>query len=299
MKHRILLLFVLPLFSMAALAQNNRATVHQDGEENDWSVSQTGSENAFNQEPANQYFVPKVEGDFNTLVASQSGSKNTLNVMQYGVSNEAYVTQVGTGHLGWIEHGSRYHASGGDNNVVRLDQSGTRHTAIVRQSGDLNDFDMDQVGGDRATMRLYEIRGSNNIGTFLQDGSGASQQLYQENSIRYEVSGSSNETYIAQYGAMQSFGLVIDGDANQVTSTQNADQISGEKNYLWTSIIGDGNTLTLSQTGKSNSVGSSFADPGIDIVGSANTVWLQQGSDGNSASVIINGTNNIATITQN
>jgi hypothetical protein len=75
--------------------------------------------------------------------------------------------------------------------------------------------------------------------------------------------------------------------------------VTGDNNYSTGSIDGDQNTVSVAQDGLGNIVGSDwYTTDGVSISGDMNTVTIGQSTDFNTASAVVTGNSNTATITQ-
>lgn len=286
---------------------NNEATVQQGefGANNvqsnyaEASISQVGSENeaAVNQRQGwsggSAVSIHSIEQDGlrNTGLLTTFNGGNEGSVTQLGNDNYANGRQAGSGHdLDIYQEGSDNEArinqlSGASGNSADIAQRGSDNYGLVEQSSTSGNRAGQWVAGDDNTViqtqtsddnrQRVEITGDSNTYTTLQEG------------------GSGNALYINSRGtgpgSNSSFAYNSDFDAVQ----------SGSGNLISGEMSGYNNSLTITQFGGGNSVGSGMWDAdGFRVEGDNNVGLIDQSGSGHSASMTILGNGNTATISQ-
>jgi hypothetical protein len=324
MKKLLTLAFAFVFMTGVAFAQDNDATVEQDGDDNGATVEQTGASNAatilqgFNGQGQNgaEALIRQV-GDDNSATIKQrawGGRDNDHTVMQTGSDNEASIdafnganmgsiTQTGDLNEGKIQHGA---AKFGE---AVIEQNGDDNYARARQfSGDGNDATIKQ--GNAAYVS------SGNEGDIRQEGDGNDASFVltrgDDNDVAIDQLGDNNYSeYSVKYGDANDIDVTVDGNSNRTRlsidagwgSRSSGNMITVEKygdtNYLTGSIEGDGNMVDIFQDGNDNRVGTSwYTKDGVAISGDGNMVDVMQTGNGHMSTTMINGNSNTATITQ-
>jgi len=255
-------------------------TIDQDGSDNDALLT------TFNGGNSGEIVQ---SGDENYARGRQSGSGSVLGITQTGFSNWADVDQL--------------NAPGGDVSVTQI--------------GDDNSATVGQKGADNTVLIEQGVYGGSTLSSvvFDQDGEGNYLEAKMVRSTSNEVTGSQtgddNFYRVGVRGESNTVSMDMEGNSNRgswgISSAwpESADgntlsiDVTGDLIYSTGSIDGDNNTVTLTQEGLGNMIGSDwYTTDGVTIAGDGNTVTIGQSSDFNTASAVVTGNSNTATITQ-
>jgi hypothetical protein len=247
------------------------------------AIYQTGSSNSAHVEQ--QESLGELSA---TATVRQEGSGNQLDARQIWVGNELNVVSVG------------------QDNTVMIDQSGFS-TASVQQSGIANRAQLEQlsfgIGGGFAVVEqegtanqadIYQTSGRYPAGdVFLQQvGTDNIAQIRASDgysTLDYAQRGTGNELYASFGGQGSSISGYSEGSYNLVEIAQ----------------VGDGNSLDIAQVGSYNQIdayqGFHAHEALISQTGDSNQAFLRQETlsvGGHSASIVQNGSANIANVVQ-
>ena len=247
----------------------------------------------------------------------QVGNKNEVDVFQYsfgGVAppafgNDAFVQQTGDENSTVITQSGDMGSSGrsntasvaidGDQNTTRVDQYGNQNSASMSvghpnyaPSNYMNDVKMSQTG-DNNTAAFGLQMGNNNMVDIDQAG----DNNWSEFSIKY---GSENEANIDVDGNGNRSRISISTHWGYMSSRNTIDLVQdGDGNYASGDVEGDRNTITVTQMGLNNRVGTSwYTKDGFDVYGENNTITIDQMSDGNMSLNKVTGWNNTINVSQ-
>ena len=229
-------------------ADNGFATVNQSGLGHIASVEQlagtnnTGTSNqdggAFNESGIVQ------DGDDNNAMITQTGNEHTATAKQVGDRNVSTITQDG------FNNRAADRTTRGNDNVIVIDQIdsdniavshiwGDRNSVTVTQSGNDQEVDLDGrrnttapvLGVNDNVIDFDQAGGDNFIGGWLEDGASGNIILVSQDGSSHSVSG-------GPFGP----GLYVEGDLNTITITQ-----TGVSNTANAAALGDGNSVTITQ----------------------------------------------------
>lgn len=304
-----------------APALNAETYVDQVGSNNDFSIKQAGGSNwADIDQEGNGNIIGNYknysgravqingnvigQADKNFLEVDQLGDNNKLGVWQDHYA-DAKIEQNGNLNETNVKQTS---AKYGELNEADVEINGNENITEVYQEGDGNDANM-QVG------HPSYVSSENNI-TITQDGNNNkatySHQLGDENEVVIDQFGNSNESEITlENGSENVVSYDVDGTGNYAdfyidadwTDHSNENNLNiiqeGNSNLAVGKIHGDLNDVDIEQDGNNNMVGSDWwYSDGVNIMGSNNTVDIQQMNNGNSSLNSINGNGNTITVTQ-
>ncbi|MES0870654.1 curlin [Pseudovibrio sp. SCP19] len=308
--------------TITQIGDNNDAIVQQTntaGGGNTATVLQTGSNNiaGSDRSPSGKYDGQMVQhGASNTLSVNQDNNQMVRNVSQSGDQNTASILQRANGspsdrtpdHRVWnVEQTGQAGAvtmqnsltidQRGDTNVVaRVTQENTSatggvNTATIRQRGNLNGANINNVPPDPTGTGTNVVEGPSHGAKLIQVGSAndtSASQNGSRNNFWLESRGNSNLVDLVQdAGATQSYAKsVIEGDMNDAAYRQTGDLQDADVN-----VNGNNFLIRTRQAGSSNA---------IDYVGmgSNGKVSIQQTGEGNTVSGNSSGVNQYMAVKQ-
>ncbi len=276
---KLLTAVVFILISTALVAQNNTATVNQNGNDNEGNVAQTGN--------LNYAEVSQFDGDENISDVNQNGS-----------SNEAYIAQgMTTNYFGSPVYSPTTPMSG-SRNKADVDQNGSGNfVSNIVQVGDDNDATVDQ-NGEGNNVYVYQgwafgfwgetpitsaLSSYNSTVSITQLNDDNYSAVWQYGGVNNEViidqEGYSNKTQIAQGfiyedGAYDFTFPVYNTENNYASVTQ-----MGNGNVGKLFQLGNDNQFTLTQNGNGNTVG---YDAGVSGLVPVRNAYFTQDGDFNT-----------------
>ena len=298
---------------------NNSAELRQLVGENEAYITQTGSDNVFEDEVPTAFSVPGQSGSNNFLDVDQSGDANEAIVDQSASNSRTELTQENGGNFaeinmtgGFSGDGNSFTiptnqrvfvtqagddeaeitqespASGGDNYAdLQQNGSGVVNEATLDQIGNANVARLEQFGGASAEVTQGEVASPAQEGNRLSGRASKTSFATQEEGsfLRLNQIGNDNWTAINQE------------DGRQVARL---DQSSGSK----ADILQTGGQGTVANRLSGTAGELSFATQNnstLNLVQNGNDNWtaIDQFSEGNTANVDQIGNGNTATITQN
>jgi hypothetical protein len=316
MKKTSTLFIAMMLSAGMAFAQSNDAISYSEGDDNTVSITQAGMSNES---------IVNQRGDNNEGITSQTGDGNFAEVLQnqYLLATNSYgsIVQVGDNNIAFTEM-RRDDNSGditqtGNDNWAQTTAYGGGNEGVINQIGDDNIADIQQGFDNEGS--IYQS-GSNNDGEVLQSGTVGNKgsqwvagsgntveqvQTSDANSQRVELTGDDNTYTVTQEVGSGNMLYInsrgtgpgentLGSDLSTFTATQ-----SGSDNLVSGEMGGVGNSLTISQTGLSNAVGTGMWEAdGFRIQGDGNVGSITQTGDYNVATMTMVGNDNTATITQ-
>ncbi|MFK8057443.1 MAG: hypothetical protein AB8F78_15065 [Saprospiraceae bacterium] len=193
--------------------------IKQVGNNNDYSISQNGRDNRARS---------TAEGNDNMLTVSQ-GPVSTGNISSFGENsvrdftdgdgNSATISQVGRGNHSYRD------VDGNDNQLAQVTQNGNYNKSLIAITGNSNDMAFNQQGNDNvisldgmasgnANSRLHDavLSGDDNDLSVNQDG---------EDMLALDVVGNLNMVTVDQNAGANSGTVIINGNSNMSTITQN------------------------------------------------------------------------------
>lgn len=276
-------------FAVSSFAQNNNATLNQNGSSNNSSTSQSGQS-----QQANIY----ENGAGNKSTTTQTGAfQQNVDVIQNGDNNEARSHQdnaAGTGNFVKITQNT----STTGFNLATVDQSGKNMNATILQQGNATNSlasvlqrgpqsgGQSGSAGDGQHAFITQTNGDNNKGYITQESNWGMGQF---NTATIDQSGGSNN--LATVNQLTSVGYNEVGTIIQVGSS-NIGLVQQENFYA------SGETATLTQIG-SNNHGYLRQDIQSATYVVNNMITAYQQGDNNQIDIRQgNGSNNTATLTQ-
>jgi hypothetical protein len=260
----------------AALADDNRTKIQQNGDFNEVTVSQDGTGNVAGLDASS---AP-------TAVLRQTGDHNTIDIDQVGDHN-----RVGGNH----------------GPIFGAHQTGNHNTLTVEQSTGTGG-NAGQQGSTLQAVRqtsANDATGATNTATVLQERPGTTGRTthFISRILQNHTGGAENTVDITQIGARggSQGGQVYSGDTSGnklLLADQNG---SGNSIVVYQYRADSPTTDTAILTGPRNHIGSIVQvgdghDAEVRQIGYQNHVaFVSQGGDGNSAYVSLTGTNNGAT----
>ena len=209
----------------------------------------------------------------NDASIDQTGDEHEAVIEQIGSMNESFVVQTDGSDTNKDNHGVANIHQEGDENYVNLNQRA--YFGAGNSIGNIK-----QIGNNNA------VRGVNEGDNFYQNQEGGLLDVYMEGN---------NNTLRALRGEAQknnnSFELEILGSDNDVATAQ-------EFGNATVDIEGDANNVRVWQMSGANFDQSLYNTADVDVVGSMNTIGVDQTNCSNNAVVDILGSSNTATVTQ-
>ena len=254
MKKFLTLAFALVFSTGIAFAQNNEATVTQDGDFSAATVDQAGSmldatvyqDGSSSQQRGNEAIVNQV-GTSNEAYVQQLGEQNDADIEQAGSRNYAEIV----GQTGFANDASALQDADTENSSIYIDQQGDGNAAFYNSYASAEQYN--QSGSE---IRIVHTR----VG--INDPSGSRMDVVQRN-------GADN------YVEVDGFGNVLDvdvlqkgGDNNEAFVDQDAPALGQPGNL----------SATVTQLGSDN-----FAD--VTQSGFGHTSDVMQGGNNNTATV--------------
>ncbi len=285
MKRLISVLVAVLFMTGMVMAQSNTAETTQEGNGNEATVNQMGSNhesyiiqdsktNKHNTAAfGNEATVDQFNGSDNYSLIHQNegnGSKDAVaDVDQDGSSNESEIFQ------GYGYYNSMNLLQQGDNNWSSLEQNGSGNEAVVDQIGDGNQSDAFQRGGN--FMNVYQS-GNQNDADIHQDYANQNADIDQVgddnyanvtqksrpkpdlgNDAKVDQEGNSNETSVDQDGDQNVAKHWVYGDDNNMTITQEGfDNQAVVDQASWKDVDNYGNDVTITQQNSSQGMGNEF-----------------------------------------
>ena len=273
---KIIFLFALVFAVIMVMAQSNVADITTDGDNNQATSIQLGSNNS----ATIDQFANESEA-----TQTQIGSDNVANIEQFGswpgvdraYNVTAVQSQTGTGHQAYIRQMPGDYA--GNSSAQQL-QNGANHYALIDQFAENSIVYQEQIGSARNDAEAYQTGTGNYISQF-QNGQGNRARVdeqtgfggYQNNVAIQSQVGNWNNALIEQYN------------------------VSGGKSWPGAT----GNTAEIYQTGDDNWAGDGYGaatEYGIRQWGNDNTAIVTQNDVANKSQVLQVGIDNTANITQ-
>jgi hypothetical protein len=289
LKNTFTLALALVFTAGMAFGQDNTATTDQSGPSNFSDIVQEDEDNLVNLEQVNN---------------GNAANGNEATVLQRFNNNEAQINQLGEGTLsGNPTFSSADVVQRGNNNFLDLDQSAFFgfHTA-----------DIDQLGNNNRVL----LKSSNG---------GGEANVYFDGNRNELVKGESDGTITKGEQARQTnpgnlIDVEVDGDGNKIGADQQDTSPNGAE--LTVDITGSRNFVPTFQGNRTNTASGSMIDidvangsdnflratqvgpdheATIDLNGMSddNQVVIQQSMSGNTATVTVDGMDNISTVCQN
>lgn len=333
MKKLILNFLAIILWVGFTYAQNNTASIIQTSNASKADVTQTGSTNSStvlqNGGDNNRLGSPILgdpginvgsevdnlnlakglvqEGNNNTFGLTQTGNLNVVqqfrqlrgvynSVYQHGNFNQFTIGQVGDGDVvGQAVYEYNSLEQVGDNNIASVNQSSgnSNRLSVFYQHGNSNSADIDQVGNNNnISVATQENLGvpttTNNILTIYQNGN--SNTISQAGEMGDNIHGSVNQLGNNNSAFMQLTHTNAYGDINQ-NGDHNTASVTINMSY-----VGNANSGTIHQTGDYNNAVELVSQVTPNVNSSNNTMSTTQDGDYNYSSIIVRGSNNLATI---
>ncbi|MBP3193830.1 hypothetical protein [Natronogracilivirga saccharolytica] len=312
-------LLVLILFTAGmAVAQNNEASVAQNGNDNDATIDQVGADHeaSITQVSSRHDGTIDQEGEGHQASLTQEDGKSGYSGQDYQVGT---ITQRGLNQIANVIMRSDRLGSnatvdqdGADNEVYLRQQHSGNYTATLTQDGSDNYIWANQR--ESFSQYLNVLQEGDNNRFFGSLGSGSSNtevtQSSDDNLVviqqgRHSGAGAGAEAIIEQSVGNGNIVELTQGSDETALFTQegNSNMIEGPgSGFDW----GFGSVADLeTDEGSARQRGGAFAE--VDQFGDYNTLWLDQDGasdatvlqdgDWNSASVYQSGDNNIANIT--
>lgn len=189
--------FALSLFLLAPVAAQSTADVASDGQGQQILIDQSAA--ALD----SRVSVDQI-GFANTITVEQRDALSSADILVDGTDNEQILTQ-----------------SGGAENILALETTGTANIAIIDQNGEIdgaNDASIIQSGNsNRAEISQSALVGAANLLTLNQDGENNNALLSQTgsgNSLTLSQSGNDNSAELGQNGTGLSLSIDQSGGAN-------------------------------------------------------------------------------------
>ncbi len=280
MKKLFVVLFVM-FFAGIMMAQDNTATVTQDGDGNDGTITQSGSSNtgeilqdATSGGNGNFALIEQLSSDDQGKI-DQDGD-NDAEILQealegVGGGNLANITQTGTFDRTYNAYGQTVR-----NGYGKVHQMGANNDAIIVQVGGSGRVDITQTGNEN-----YAIHDQGTDG-------------YSKSYIYATIT--QNGNYNEAYQWKQSTAGV---NHMNITQVGGVDELSGNKatQDLSQERFLQGNDMDITQTGNSNEATQTVLS--LDAYGvSGNSMTITQTDDSNIAIQLANDNSNVLTITQ-
>ena len=263
----------------------------------------------------------------------QDGSGNVALTRQLGDRNEADILQVGDDNLASTEVSDGIYEFG-------ISQVGDDNDAVVEQYGDRNVARLGFLGNGNGTDANAVIITQGSAGNDVSDNQGEMAFIGNENVASADQQSSGNYLYLNARGGVTGSAQAQSGARDRDGRRSNNNTVSlvqaGSGGHVLDGFLaGSRNTITTSQTGSSNAIGTPVPtlDPNIEVArdginvygddntvlvdqsgdmnnafidigangtaGTFNTVTVDQMSSGNTATVSVNGSGNTSTTTQN
>lgn len=211
--------------------------------------------------------IPALAQTANSVYIDQIGSNSTIDVTQQGSNNI-----VGTNTSRTILWGS--------NQSVTISQVGSSNIAALN------------VQGANSVVNTIVEGSLNTVTIGCGTGGSGNNASCTDSSITANATGDSNTLSITT-GSKSTASITATGDNNTATINTNTSPLVG--NTATISAVGDGNTLSISQTGTAGVNGHSGT---IDVTGSSNLVAVTQtGTIDTTVNVKSVGSNNNITVT--
>ena len=237
-----------------------------------------------------------------TAVARSTGNDNLIRIDAQGRSNAISVVQTGDENEGRIQTDRGANLSDGTFstggslsfyegfNTLSIAQTGNEHRAeIVQNKGESNEVTITQMANEQTA--LVDLRGNDN--DFKIDQNTGDQNFFR---IEAEVVGSNNNEFntldVDQIGASNTSHMLLNGSNNGMSVQQTGNSNQFGVSTAKASVIGDDNTIALTQTGDLNKAS-------LSVLGDDNKATFKQLSSGNTGSITQSGNMNVSTITQN
>jgi Curlin associated repeat. len=224
----------------------NLIDVTQDGYYNISDLTVAGSDNEveIDQDGDQNVIGWTMIGDGNTLEFEQDGDGNEISTGVFeGSGNEVNIDQIGDVNLATVE------TIGGASNTFEINQVGEGNAAYAGVIGLLNEFDLTQVG-DGNEISAVNFDGILNTVEIEQDGDG---------NLALAQAGIGDASYYADGNIIEMSQEGVENDASvelasNVTSSFNEIMVSqtGELNLLDLLVNGDENFISVTQEGVGN-----------------------------------------------
>lgn len=293
MKNILTLFFAFVFSSGLAFAQNNDASLSQNGNDNDAVIEQFGSLNS-----------ASIEQGFNGQ--GQNGAE--ASIRQDGAENDAFIKQ-----RAWANRGNDHSVEQvGDENRAFVDAFNGDNEGIVVQIGDKNYALMQHGSAREGFVSLLQYGYENNARARQFNGNGNSASVEQhgdDNRADVLQTGNSNRVLIEQgvfgssYGSIAEFTQTGDGnyfETKQVRSIDNSviGTQEGDNNYYRVGLRGSDNVVTMDMKGDANRGSWTIGSLGWPHQPVDNQLSINIVGDGNISTGVIRGDDNVVVIQQ-
>jgi hypothetical protein len=255
------------LVACMAMAQNTAKTV-QNGNSNVAGVSQTG---------INTGVVYQLLGDNNYGTLTQVGYRNDATIIQ-GLTQEVATGVYGHQDLGASNNVGSISQVGGNDNGGAVYQFGNRNNGQISINGSGNTAQMQQGWSDYDGG--YATYGNSNSSVLSQTGASNTAYAWQYGGVEKVAGVFDNVNNITQFGnsnyATVSQGYIYSNNTKGIIpiygaavtgNSSNVAQLNGDWNLARFFQLGKNNTISLSQTGNNNNVGSERTTGGVSLEG--------------------------------
>ncbi len=297
MRTIFILLFGLVFLAGSALAQNNEATILQNGDNYQATINQTGSSNdAIIDQASSGGSLASIDqvgnnnvGDVYWRNTSGHGGGEII-IIQEGDLNEAYHRNFS---FAPAYQNDKIYQYGNENYAYQRYRGGTTPSSDAEifqgqagNPGDLNEAIQD-LGGANAKIEQY---GSSNIARQYNTGT-SGQNGYQHANIKQE--GDGNDADVSAAAPYEPFDNTVDFDFDAAGPLPVSQYQTGSAaSNAFTNIYGNYNHTTQWQTGGGNSATIDIGQAGT--LSSDNTAQQIQLNGNNDATISIEGDLNIA-----